>query len=179
MRISFQLEPSDIQRFQHALLRSRRLAECADEIDLIDAAKQTLDQLNAIAVPSYVRARLVHVQRLIVMLEDDAWSLAAPERIEALAILAYFSDPDDLIPDTVDVIGLLDDAIMLELVARELRHVFRAYADFCSYRSGQHAAGDDCTARMRLAGVLASRRAALHLRMRRQSERMRLVALPQ
>lgn len=177
MRISFHLEPADIERFHHALQRSRRLAECADEIDLIDAAKQTLDELNAVAVPGYVRARLVHVQRLIVMLEDEAWSLAAPERIEALAILAYFSDPDDLIPDHVDVIGLLDDAIMLELVARWLRHVFRAYADFCSYRASQQV-GSDGAARTRLAGALAARRAALHLRMRRQGARQPATALP-
>lgn len=171
MRISFHLEPADIARFHAALQRSRRLAECADEIDVIDAAKQTLDELSLTALPTYIRARLVHVQRLIVMLEDDTWSLAAPERLEALSILAYFSDPDDLVPDTVDVIGLLDDAIMLDLVARRMRHVFRAYADFCSYRAAR-APPHDSEAHRRLAGVLASRRAALHLRMRRQASRL-------
>ena len=45
----------------------------------------------------------------------------------------YFSDPEDLIPDDIEVIGLLDDAIVLEILVRRLRHVLQAYADFRAY----------------------------------------------
>lgn len=173
MRISFHLEPDDIERFHVALLRSRRLVDCADEIDLIDAAKQSLDSVCVSKLPGYVRSRLVHVQRLIVMLEDEAWSLAAPERIDALSLLVYFSDPDDLIPDTIDVIGLLDDAIMLEMMARHFRPVFRAYSDFCTFRSGLM--DGEVADRRVVAARLAVRRGALHQRMRRQFVRRELV----
>ena len=35
-----------------------------NEIDIVDAAKQALDSLSLDGVPTYVRRRLVHVQRL-------------------------------------------------------------------------------------------------------------------
>lgn len=170
MRITFELEPADIERFHAALARARRAAYCADEVDVVDAAKYALDHLNVGTAPAYMRKRMCEVQRLIGMLEDEAWALADPERSDVIETLVYFSDPDDLIPDDVDVIGLLDDAIMLELLLRRLRHVRKAYADFCAYRAalGNEAFDAD---RQRVARQLAERRAALQARMRRARRR--------
>jgi uncharacterized membrane protein YkvA (DUF1232 family) len=166
MRISFELEPADIERFQVALARARRAVRSADEIEVVDAAKYALDHMLAGNAPGYVRQRLVQVQRLILMLEDEDWALPEPERAEVLETLLYFSDPDDLIPDHVEVIGLLDDAIMLELLVQRLRHVLRAYAEFCACR--QACAGDPGISRQARARELAARRDALHRRMHRR-----------
>ena len=135
MRITFELESADLERFQSAFARARHLASHAEEVDILDAAKQALDAICIDQVPAYVRKRLVHVQRLVVLLEDDEWNLPGPDRSEALAALVYFGDPDDLIPDHLEVIGLIDDAIMLELIARRMRHVLDAYQQFCSFRT--------------------------------------------
>jgi len=35
------------------------------------------------------------------------------------------------------VLGLIDDAIMIELVVRELNHQLEAYDEFCSFRSSE------------------------------------------
>lgn len=171
MRITFELEPADIERFYAALERSRRQVRCADEVDVIDATKYALDHLSATAAPAYVRKRLVEVQRLILMLEDEAWALSDPERSEVVDALAYFSDPDDLIPDDIEVIGLLDDAIMLEILLRKLRRVLNAYADFCAYRTTLAAMPGDAEARRMHARCLAERRGQLHARMRRRRTR--------
>jgi hypothetical protein len=168
MRITFELEPEDIERFTAALARSRRMTRCADEVDVIDAAKYALDHLCASSAPVYVRKRLVEVQRLILMLEDDAWALGDPERSDVVETLAYFSDPDDLIPDDIEVIGLLDDAIMLEILMRRLRRTLNAYADFCVFRTSLAAMPGDAEARREQARMLAERRAKLHVRMRRK-----------
>ena len=167
MRITFELEPADIERFHAALVRSRSTARCADELDVIDAAKYALDNLNVAAAPTYVRKRLFEVQKLIAMLEDEAWALPDPERADVIETLIYFSDPDDLIPDEIEVIGLLDDAIMLELLLRRLRHVRKAYADFCAQRAAFGGAASDAQERQRIARELAGRRASLQARMRR------------
>jgi uncharacterized membrane protein YkvA (DUF1232 family) len=171
MRITFELEAADIERFQAALARSRRQTRCADEVDVIDATKYALDHLAASAAPAYVRKRLVEVQRLILMLEDEAWALSDPERSEVIETLAYFSDPDDLIPDDIEVIGLLDDAIMLEILLRKLRVVLNAYADFCAYRTTLAAMPGDAETRRQHARCLAERRAKLQARMRRRRAR--------
>jgi len=172
MRITFELSEADIERFQAALEKSRRATRCADEVDVIDATKYALDHLSASTAPTYVRRRLVEVQRLILMLEDEAWALNDPERSEVVETLAYFSDPDDLIPDDIEVIGLLDDAIMLELLLRRLRRVLNAYADFCAYRTTLAAMPGDAEQRRLHARCLAERRSQLHARMRRRRTRV-------
>ena len=98
-----------------------------------------------------------------------------PERTEVLAALAYFGDPEDLIPDHLEVIGLLDDAVMLELLARRMRHVLDAYAQFCVFRAGLVANGQDSASRIARSRVLFERRAqlvaAMQARRRRSTAR--------
>ncbi len=174
MRITFELDSGDLKRFHAAFERSRRLAVEADEIDILDAAKHALDTLCLSTMPSYVGKRLVHVQRLLLMFEDDEWVLPAPERTEALAALAYFGDPEDLIPDHLEVIGLLDDAVMLELLARRMRHVLDAYEKFCRFREGLGAPAPDREARLARSRAIGGFRAGLVEQM--QARRRRAAA---
>jgi len=167
MRVSFEIEASDVRRFLQALARARRMVRDADEADLVAAAKHSLDTLPIASAPGYVRKRLTEVQRLIVMLEDEAWALSGAEREEVLKTLVYFSDPEDLIPDDVAVIGLLDDAIMLELLLRRLRHVIQAYEDFSAFRASIDGGGLE---RVEYARRLARKREALQARMRRRTQ---------
>ena len=169
MRITIELEPGDVERFLKALERSRRIAHDAEETDIIAAAKQALNTLLIGNAPEYVRKRMIGVQRLILMLEDDAWALPQPEREDVLEALVYFSDPEDLIPDDVEVIGLLDDAIVVELLLRRQRHVLQAYMDFCECRSAMVDIGPQ--ARHANAARLARRRETLLARMRRRGAR--------
>ncbi len=171
MRITFELDSSDLQRFHDAFERARRLTESTDEIDIVDAAKQALDALSMDGVPNYVRCRLVHVQRLLLMFEDDEWALPDPERTDALAVLAYFSDPDDLIPDHIAGIGLIDDAVMLELLARRMRHVLDAWERFRAFRDGLVIGGGDADARLERSRRLVTERAAILGAMRARRRR--------
>ena len=170
MKITFELEPGDIDRFHEALARAERRVACAEECDIVAAARHALETLPIASAPGYIRRRILEVAGLIDMLEDEAWALPQVERAEVLRLLAYFSDPEDLIPDDVAVIGLLDDAIMLELLMRRIRHVVNAYADFCRARAGQPQAVDS-QARIAMARDLAGRRDRLHQRMRRRAVR--------
>ena len=169
MRITIELEPGDITRFAEALVRSRRVAQEADEADILEAAKQALDSLPISTAPSYVRKRIGGVQRLIVMLEDEAWALPSAQRVDVLEALVYFSDPEDLIPDDIEVIGVLDDAIMLEMLLRKLAPVLRAYTDFCDYRDALGAAPQLPDARHEYATSLARKRDALRARLAKRT----------
>jgi uncharacterized membrane protein YkvA (DUF1232 family) len=168
MRITIELEPTDVSRFMQALERSRRVAREAEETDILDAAKQALDTLPLSTAPTYIRKRIVGVHRLMVMLEDEAWALAHPHREDVLEALVYFSDPEDLIPDDIEVIGLLDDAIMLEILLRRLQHVLRGYADFCKYRDSLGEIPQGSEERHAYAVKLARKRDALRARMEKR-----------
>lgn len=170
MKITFELEPGDIERFHEALARAERRVACAEECDIMDAARQALATLPIAAAPGYIRRQVQEVAGLLDMLEDDAWALPQVERAQVLRLLAYFSDPEDLIPDDVEVIGLLDDAIMLELLMKQIRHVRVAYAEFVQACARLPAAADS-TARIALARALARLRDRLHGRMRRRAVR--------
>src|SRR5690606_41997480 len=111
MRFTFELEPSDIERFHEALARAEQRVACADECDIVDAARHALATLPIASAPGYIRPRLREEESLLVMLEDEAWALPAMERGAVLRLLAYFSDPEDLTPDHVAVISLRAHAI--------------------------------------------------------------------
>ncbi|HQZ31715.1 MAG TPA: YkvA family protein [Arenimonas sp.] len=170
MKITFELEPGDIERFHEALARAERRVACAEECDIVDAARHALETLPIATAPGYIRRQIQEVAGLLDMLEDEAWALPQVERAQVLRLLAYFSDPEDLIPDEVAVIGLLDDAIMLELLMKHLRHVIAAYGDFVQAR-GRLPLAMDSAARIALARALARHRDRLQARMRRRSVR--------
>jgi len=80
---------------------------------------------------------------MIRMLTDIHWRLPHDDATRVLNALAYFTEPEDLIPDHIPGLGFLDDAIMIELVVRELKHEIEAYHDFCAYRDDRNSASRD------------------------------------
>jgi uncharacterized membrane protein YkvA (DUF1232 family) len=171
VKIIFELEPADIARLDAALDRARERVECADEIDIVDAARASLERYMQANLPSYVRRQFGAVQHLIEMLEDEAWALPGRERDAILRTLVYFSDPEDLIPDDEEVVGLLDDAIMLAFILRRLKPVLAAYDEYLAFRSTLGATPRDCAGRIEHARQLAERRDALHARLARRARR--------
>jgi len=171
MRVVFELGPEDLAEFRRALRRAHDRVRSADEYEIVEAAKHALDRLPIGGAPPFIRTRIQRVQRLIQMLEDEDWSLPGPMRKGLVEALVYFSDPDDLIPDHVGVIGLLDDAIMLELTLKAHQPTLAAYDEFCVFRTACGTPRDDAgrTKRQRL---LAKRRAALVARIRKRYKRL-------
>ena len=104
------------------------------------------------------------------MLADAVWQLPNADRERLLAMFVYFSDPEDILPDDIPVIGYLDDVIIIELVTRELQHVRDAYDDFRKFRREFDARNPDVDGAIRR-DRLDRRRQQLHQRMHRRSKR--------
>ena len=85
-----------------------------------------------------------------------------------LTALAYFAEPNDIIPDDVPVVGYLDDAIMIELCVRELKHEVEAYDDFCTFRRDEAEGRGMDPVTVGRAEWLEGRRQELQERMRRR-----------
>jgi len=99
------------------------------------------------------------------MVTDKEWKLPEEDLERVLCAMAYFANPEDLIPDRVPGIGFLDDAIMAELVIENLEAEISAYKEFCAFRSSE---GANRGADVSREDWLADQRAALHARMRQR-----------
>ena len=164
IEVSFELEEQDLDYFREHIRTACEEAADMSEAEIIEKADALLTQITASEVPEFVRERFHRLRILIGMLVDKEWALEDEERRNVLDALAYFANPHDLIPDGVPVLGFIDDAIMVELVAQELQHEIEAYNDFCAYRASESARNREGS----LENYLIARRRALHTRMRRR-----------
>ena len=161
LKISFELDDADLEHFRLIMLHARDAASGRAPEAIVATANELLQELGARRRPGFITDRLQKLQMLIEMISDIDWRLPHEEVKRVLNALAYFADPDDLIPDEIPGLGFLDDAIMIELVVRELHHEIAAYESFCAFRTG--AGADSSTAladkRDELVAQMRSRRA--------------------
>lgn len=173
LRVSFELDESDLQHFRLIMREARKAAANLSAADIVASASALLEQVGASKTPQFVAERLERLSLMIRMLKDHEWRLPVAESSRVLNALAYFRDPEDLIPDHVPGLGFLDDAIMIELVVRELRHELDAYRDFCDFRQRM---APRATIKPRSTDIgrdewLAERRKELLARMRRRRKK--------
>ena len=171
LRVVFDLEDKDLSYFKASMNRAAAAAESAGEEDIISRAAKMIEQVSTPKTPVFVQQRMEKLARLIQMLQDAEWPLAAAERRNILAALSYFADPEDIIPDDVPVLGYIDDAIMIELVVKELKPEIEAFEDFCRFREGEVARKRSDKASRQ--DYLEARRRDLQQRMRRRRQSVR------
>jgi uncharacterized membrane protein YkvA (DUF1232 family) len=133
-KLTIELSDRDLRHFRRELRRARESVSIADDEEILAAAADMVAKLRATELPDFIAERLAKLEILQTMLGDADWPLVKDERSPVLAALAYVCDPEDIIPDDIPGIGLLDDAVMIELVFRELRHEIESYEDFRAYR---------------------------------------------
>ncbi len=170
MPLTFNVELSDkdLSHFQAAIAKAQAAAAGKSEEQATAAAKALLLNANAIELPDFIATRLHQLDALIAMLADEAWDLPAEDRERVKGAMAYFAEVDDMIPDSVPVLGYLDDAIAIELSSLALKHEIDAYSEFCEYRQEQASERGLNAAAVGRAEWLSLRRDELMARMHRR-----------
>lgn len=171
LKVTFELEDKDLLYFKRSMKTARSRAVSAPEAVVVEQASAMIKTVRCEKVPEFVEERIAKLASLIEMLADDEWALPAADRKNVVAALAYFADPHDIIPDNVPVLGYIDDAIMIELVVKELKPVLDAFEDFMLYKSEEKS-------RNRNPDIsrdewLTVKRRDLHSRMRRRRQAVR------
>ncbi|HWI24173.1 MAG TPA: YkvA family protein [Lysobacter sp.] len=169
--LNFELNDHDLEHFQAALAASRKAAENRTPEEVIECASKLLADAQKVHIPDFIKARLLRLDDMIAMIRDEGWAMPEADRQRVLSALVYFCDPQDVIPDNVAVLGFLDDAIMIELSVRELKHELDAYDDFCDYRQHEASRRGMDPAKVGRADWLDSRRDELIDRMHSRRER--------
>lgn len=167
--VTFELKESDLDHFRDVMRQAKSGAKSLSEVEILENAKNLSQDVKG-DVPAFVSERIQKLETLVAMIEDSEWKIPEEERADVLSALAYFSDPEDLVPDHIPVLGFLDDAIMIELVAEELKDDIEAFLEFCNYRTREEGRSGDAT--ITRDEWLDSKRRELHSRMRnRRSSR--------
>lgn len=169
LRITLELSDDDLRHFQLIMAEASSSSDALSAEEILSAAAALLTEVRAANVPEFIQQRLDLLEHLTKMVTDREWRLPQAEKERVLKALAYFSEPEDLIPDDIPGIGYLDDAIMIELVVRELKHEIDAFHDFCDYRERELAAAKDGSGKeITRETWLKTRRQELQSRMRRR-----------
>ncbi len=171
LRVSFEISDRDIRHFRDIMRRARGTVRDADDDDILEAARAVFKEVKGARAPTFVTDRLHRLEAMAKMVEDEDWQLPRADRNRVLSALVYFCDPEDLIPDSIPGIGYLDDAIMVELALRELRHEIEGYDDFCEYRKKYDKAFRIRSDADKRAAKLGARREQLRERIARRRER--------
>jgi uncharacterized membrane protein YkvA (DUF1232 family) len=165
IKVTFEIPDGDLEYFRATMRDAQAKVRGADEAQIIDAARRQARAMRSLHTPSFVRERVTALENLIRMLEDADWGLESEHRERVLGALAYFVEPNDLIPDAAPGIGLLDDAILVELLVQDLRPELEAYQGFCAFRESQEGERPEVRAKR-----LAARRLKMYARMQRRRE---------
>ena len=136
-KVTFTLDEQDSKYFQDLYRTARKNAKAEDAPHIVGEVKKLIERVRgAKRVPHFVSDAITTLEDLIQMLEDKDYQLPRAVSESAVAGLAYFANPQDVIPDHIPALGFLDDAIMISFVAEEFRHELWAYRKFRSFRGG-------------------------------------------
>jgi uncharacterized membrane protein YkvA (DUF1232 family) len=172
--LTLSLSDNDLDHFRSVMDETWQRNASRPEAEIIEEARRLLQQCpKTEGGPDYVRMRLDDLATMIAMLEDREWALEEKYRGRILAAVCYFADPKDMIPDSVPGLGFFDDALIAEIVIRELEHELEAYRDFCTYREKQETRRGADAAVSRTDWLEEKRRQLMMQIERRQLERRR------
>lgn len=166
LRVAFDLEETDLEYFRSIMKRAGEGVGKTSEDDVVAHAETMINDVRSAELPAFAAQRIGRVESLIEMLRDDEWRLTGNERTNVITALAYFAEPKDVIPDDVPVLGYIDDAIMIELITRELKHEIEAFDDFRRYKREEASRNRDPNVTRE--DWLDAKRRELHQRMRRR-----------
>lgn len=178
LQISFELSDKDLEHFK-SMAHAAHDAVCDAKLDqqaIAQAARKVFEAADSDAeLPEFISTRLASLELLVNMVEDKEWQLPEEEMTRVCSAMAYFANPDDLIPDRIPAIGFLDDAIMVELMVENLLDEIEAYEEFCQFRTAEieRRTNQGVSTDVGKEDWLADKRAVLHHRMRtRHKQRM-------
>jgi uncharacterized membrane protein YkvA (DUF1232 family) len=110
-----------------------------------DARRVTADEISQLAgwllaLPEAearitLGERIGRIEELRRLVDDRDWDCDDADRARIRRLLAYLDQDEDLIPDRIPLLGMLDDVLLLELAWPAVADEAEEYRDFCAWRT--------------------------------------------
>jgi len=137
LRISFTLDETDTAYFEKIYRAAKQNASPEDWPRISRGVKRLIKEVRvAKKVPAFVTDSITALEDLMQMVDDEQYKAPKGVVSKAVAGLAYFANPKDVIPDDIPMVGFLDDAIMIRFLEDELQHELWGYRQFRKFRDG-------------------------------------------
>jgi uncharacterized membrane protein YkvA (DUF1232 family) len=134
-RVAFDLDEKDASYFRSLYREAKRGAADLDADAVIGEARAVVRRVRASKkTPQFVLDAIGTLADLSDLIQDPEYAAPKKVRDDVLAAVAYFSNPDDLIPDKIPALGFLDDAIMVKIIEEEFKHELWGYRKFRKHR---------------------------------------------
>ncbi len=130
LRLSFHLGDGDLRHFEEVAQQTQAIARTRSPEEILAAAKQVLERGEQAQSAEFLKERYSRLRAMIDMFEDEHWALSTDDRQRTLNALAAFSVANQ----EASPAGVLDHAIMIELVSRDLHHDLNAHREFVRFR---------------------------------------------
>ena len=166
LRLSFNLGDQDLQHFEEVAQHTQAIARTQPADAIVAGAREVLERGAQSQGAEFVKERYSRLHAMIEMTGDEEWRLEPDDRQRVINALACFSVPTAQRSPA----SLLDHAIMIELVSRDLQHDLNAYRDFSRFRESYDRKRRKADPSTR-ATALQKRRELLHTRMHERRKR--------
>jgi len=134
-KVTFNLDASDAEYFRSLYRKAKRGAKDLEADQVIQEARKIVTQVRSSKkTPRFVIDAIAVLADLTDLIRDDEYAAPKKVRDEVLAAIAYFANPEDLIPDHVPGLGFLDDAIMVKFIEEEFKQELWGYRKFRALR---------------------------------------------
>lgn len=101
--------------------------------ETIEVAQSLLSNLEANDPSDNIKDAVQKLRCLIEMVDDPMWDMRTNNKNYVMAVLSYFTESKQYIPNFMPELGVMFDAMMIDIVAEKLTHERDAYQDFKSF----------------------------------------------
>lgn len=143
IEINLELSDADLAHFKQLMQSAIEKNSGLSDQEILEKAEAVVSEMADSNQPEFVKSRVASLADLIAAVQDEEWQMPEDEKKDIMTSLIYFSEPQDLVPDEIPVLGFLDDAIMIELVIQDMSLDLRSYRQFCSFRKTEEARRGD------------------------------------
>jgi hypothetical protein len=135
-KVTFDLGDADLQHLAEVAQELQSAARAQPTNRIVAAAREVYLKGSQAHLADFVKERYSRLGLMLEMVDDAEWKLSQEDSQRLLNALACFGEPASGASS-----ALLNQAIMIELVSRDLHHDLEAYRDFCKFRTAQLAKG--------------------------------------